>query len=98
MTALADAPVETQPIATEKQVRTWFILLPLLYYANSGFPGAADTTTSQNFSRTHQIGLLVVSLIASVLILKKLKAVFASCLKLKLVIALPILAALSFLW
>jgi exopolysaccharide production protein ExoQ len=98
MTALADAPVATKPMAVEKQVRTWFILLPLLYYANSGFPGAADATTSQSFSRTHQIGLLVVSLIASVLILKKLKDVFASCLKLKLVIALPILASLSFLW
>jgi exopolysaccharide production protein ExoQ len=98
MTALVDAPVATKPMAVEKQVRTWFILLPLLYYSNSGFPGAADATTSQNFSRTHQIGLLVVSLIASVLILKKLQAVFASCQKLKLVIALPILAALSFFW
>jgi exopolysaccharide production protein ExoQ len=98
MTALAGASLKTTPVATGKLVRTWFILLPLLYYANSGFPGSADTASSANFSLTHQIGLLVVSIICSALIFKKLAAIFASSLKLKLIVALPMLAILSCAW
>jgi exopolysaccharide production protein ExoQ len=98
MTMLAEASVSTTPVATGKLVRTWFILLPLLYYANSGFPGAADTTTATNFSRTHQIGLLVVSIICSALIFKKLAVIFASSVRMRLIVALPMLAILSCLW
>jgi hypothetical protein len=98
MLALAEAPVAEPRIATGKLVRTWFILLPLLYYANSGFPGAADTASAANFSRTHQIGLLVVSVICSTLIVKRFTVVLAASLRMKLILALPVLALLSCGW
>jgi exopolysaccharide production protein ExoQ len=98
MLALADSPVAEPPVATSKLVRTWFILLPLLYYANSGFPGAADTGSAQNASRMHQIGLLVVSVICATLIAKRFTVILAASLRMKLILALPILALLSCGW
>lgn len=98
MLALVDAPIEQPPVATGKLVRAWFILLPLLYYANSGSPGTTETTTAENLSRTHQIGLLIVSVICSTLILKRFTVVFAASLRMKLILALPVLALLSAGW
>jgi exopolysaccharide production protein ExoQ len=98
MPSLAEAPVTTPPIATSKLVRTWFILLPLLYYANSGFPGAADTASAADVSRTHQIGLLTVSAICSTLVVKRFAVIWSASLQMKLILALPTLALLSCLW
>lgn len=98
MPSLAEVPVTTPPIATSKLVRTWFILLPLLYYANSGFPGAADTASAADVSRTHQIGLLTVSAICSTLVVKRFAVIWSASLQMKLILALPALALLSCLW
>jgi exopolysaccharide production protein ExoQ len=98
MTSVAENAVIRPPVATGKLARSWFILVPLLYYANSGFPGAADTATAADVSRTHQVGLLTVSLISSVLIAKKIAEIFASSVRLKLIIALPVWAILSSVW
>jgi exopolysaccharide production protein ExoQ len=98
MPALAEAPTEQPPVATGKLVRTWFILLPLLYYSNSGSPGVTSTTSAENLSRAHQIGLLVVSVICFTLIVKRSTVVFAASLRMKLILVLPVLALLSSAW
>src|SRR5665213_767349 len=98
MPALAESPVARPPIAISKLVRTWFILLPLLYYANGGSIGTAATSSSESSSRTHQIALLTVSVICFTLIVKRFPAVFAASLRMKLIIALPVLALLSCAW
>ena len=98
MPALAESPVAQPPIAISKLVRTWFILLPLLYYANGGSIGTAATSSSESSSRTHQIALLTVSVICFTLIVKRFPAVFAASLRMKLIIALPVLALLSCAW
>jgi len=98
MLALADVAATEQPAATGKLVRTWFILLPLLYYANSGFPGAADSSSAEKFSQIHQIGLLTVCIICSTLIFKKLTVVMSAALRRKLILTLPVLALLSCGW
>lgn len=98
MPAVADAPVARPPVAISKLVRSWFILLPLLYYSNSGSPGVTSSTSAESQSQAHQIGLLVVSVICFILILKRFNVVFTASLKMKLILALPVLALLSPLW
>ncbi len=98
MPMLAESAVAQPPIPTGKLVRSWFILLPLLYYSNSGFPGAADTGSAESVSLTHQIGLLVVSIICFTLIAKRFTVMFSACLRLKLILALPLLALASSAW
>jgi len=97
-TTLVEETTHGRPALTGSLVRTWFILLPLLYYANSGFPGAADTASAASFSLTHQIGLLIVCVIAATFIFKRFGVVFAASLKNKLIILLPVIAVLSSLW
>lgn len=100
MPTLADvsSSAARPPIATGKLVRTWFILLPFLYYSNSGFPGAADAGSAQNASLTHQIGLLIVSVICATLIAKRFTAIMSASIRMMPVLALPVLALLSSAW
>lgn len=98
MATMAEGFVTAKPVPTGKLARTWFILLPMLYFSNSGFPGAADTDSAAGVSRTHQAGLLLVCLICSAFILKRLRVVSAAALKTKLITAFSVLALLSCLW
>lgn len=85
-------------IATSRLVRTWIILLPLLYYANSGLPGGSDAVSTPNSSRIHQSALLVVSVICTTFIVKNLSVVLSASLRMKLTLSLPLLALLSCAW
>jgi O-antigen ligase len=98
MTVLTETPATVRPVPTGKLIRTWFILLPMLYFSNSGFPGAADSDTAAGVSRTHQAGLLLVCLISSAFILKRVQVIAAASLRVRLVMALPLLSLLSCLW
>ena len=90
--------IDILPPTTGSLVRSWFILMPLLYYANSGFPGAANSVSAEGFSRTHQAGLLIVCLIAAAFIVKRVAVVFKASLQNMLIVALPVIALLSPLW
>ncbi len=98
MPTLVEAAVAPTCPATGKLVRSWFILVPLLYYASGGLPGAGDTASAGDGSRTHQIALLTVSVICATLILKRFALMFAASWKMKLILALPALAVLSCAW
>ncbi len=98
MPTLVEAAVTPPRVATSSLVRSWVILVPLLYYAGGGVPGAADAGSAGGSSRTHQIGLLVVSLICATLILKRFAVIFSASWRMKLILALPVLAVLSCAW
>ena len=96
MLALDEPSVAPPPVATSKLVRTWFILLPLLYYANGGSLGTTNSIAGS--TRFHQIGLLTASVVCFILIVKRFSAVFSASLRMALIVALPVLALLSCGW
>jgi O-antigen ligase len=85
-------------VPVEQLVRSWVIVLPLLYFSNSGRLSLAETSSAAEFGMAHQIGLLVVCLICSAFILKRLSIVVTSALEAGLVLALPVVALLSCAW
>lgn len=98
MVALDEPSVAPPPVATSKLVRTWFILVPLLYYANGGSLSTTSAIAGGGSSRFHQIGLLTTSIICFTLIVKRFSAVFSASLRMTLIVALPVLAFLSCGW
>ena len=83
----------------------WLILIPLLYFATNGniLPASSEDVSLRvaapgGSSLLHRLGVGVVSVLCSMLILSRLPAVCAAAQRMKLILALPLLAILSSVW
>jgi exopolysaccharide production protein ExoQ len=76
-------------------MRSWVILLPLLYYAASGH---LEPLSSGSQGVSHKIGLAIVSAIAVLFACKRPSVVWHASLNLKMILAFPLIALVSCLW
>ena len=93
------------PVPVWHTVLGWAIVLPLLFLSangtlipQSGDPAFGATGGSPTSSTPHMVGVAIVSLICSVLIASRFSLVLSVCRRMKLVLALPVLAILSSVW
>jgi exopolysaccharide production protein ExoQ len=82
----------------------WIILLPLLFFSTNGalVPDTGDVAMraaeAGGTSLSHRLGVALITLLCSVLILTRLPAIFAMGQRMKLLVALPVLAIVSSAW
>lgn len=83
----------------------WFLLVPMLYIAANGTfipsTGEADvspTGQTPGHTASHKITLALVNLICVTLVVSRFSSVLALSRRMKIVLALPVLAALSCTW
>jgi exopolysaccharide production protein ExoQ len=83
----------------------WSIVLPLLFLSangtlipQSGDPSFGATGGSPESSASHMIGVAIVTFICGVLIASRFSLVLSACRRMKVVLALPVLAVLSSAW
>jgi exopolysaccharide production protein ExoQ len=88
-------------------VLSWIILLPLLFFSGNGtlIPSDADPSVartasdpSSHGSAVHMVTVALVLLICSALIASRLSTLLALCVRMRVLLALPLLAVASSLW
>ncbi len=94
-TADAPAPAITAAPPVWKQVRSWVVLVPLLFYANCGEVGTAHVGAPSN---AHRAGLLVVTATCAALILGRYRLILRALQRSAMVMALSLFALLSTMW
>jgi exopolysaccharide production protein ExoQ len=92
------------PMAMWNLLLGWLILLPLLFFSTNGavVPDTGDVAMRaaepSGTALSHRLGLAAITLLCSTLIFTRLPSVFAIGQRMKLIVALPILALMSSLW
>lgn len=97
MTAIAQAVHSASPVPTWKWMKAWIILIPLLYFSNGGSIGTGNVSAA-DYGIFHFTSLVAASSLCLLIAFKRPAAIVASSLKLKLIIALPILAFFTCAW
>ena len=104
MRSSIDALPTPAPRAMWNFLLGWVILLPLLFFSTNGaiVPDSGDTAMRAaeptGNALSHRLGLALITLLCGALIFTRLPSVFAMAQRVKILVALPVLALASSAW